>query len=76
MLFVPPGQKPISEEYPSILIAPEKQKRFEYLVGRLALAQKQTRMPTLGQALDHAEDIFLDSFEASSIAKIKQTFGI
>lgn len=33
-------------------------------------------MPPLGQALDHAEKVFLDTFEPESIAKIKQTFRI
>jgi hypothetical protein len=33
-------------------------------------------MPTLGQALDHAERVFLDAFEPESITKIKQTFKI
>ncbi len=76
VLFVPHGQKPVSDEYPTILIPQEQQKAFEYLVGRLYWAQQKAKMPTLGQALDHAENIFLEPFEPESITRIKAVFGI
>lgn len=74
--FVPHGQEVIHEEYPSIHVSPEKQHAFNYLVGRLYQAQKKGMFPSLGKALDHAEDIFLDPFEPESITNIKAVFGI
>ena len=76
VFFVPHDQKPISEEYPAIHIPKDKQRAFDYLVWRLYHAQKKANMPPLGQALDHAEKVFLDTFEPESIAKIKQTFRV
>lgn len=74
--FVPYGQEVINEDYPTIHVPADKQHAFSYFVGRLYQAHKKGMLPSLGQALDRAKDIFLDPFEPESIAHIKAVFGI